>query len=339
MTTPTNNDVTFICDAQGNRTSVILTISRYEQLIQYEQLIENLTKQLGTTGANNLGNTARDSKQDTDQEVAASSALPGQIAHQTAHSSGLNELIQSETLQIAGQAENELTTANGNTNVKKRKLSLVADINPNEEEDKGRANTNFIKVKNKTKHKSGAKDSASSTDSSSVFTLDDPDLIDQKSEDQEYIVTKRGKYRKLYFSSRNSGVGSYNATGYVLPDHGKNYFVILHGTKINHQVANSLRDNVKKTRDRLINEKVLVSTDYNYQFTKDVAFNSSSIAASLVAGSNRSGPEAWKDNMNVHVIGEIYDSPDKAKKAGKKSQAANEDNVVANNSGKASPED
>lgn len=114
-------------------------------------------------------------------------------------------------------------------------------------------------------------------------------------------------YISLRFFTRDYASGRYNydAKGYVCEKNGKIYFVITKGSLANLSAANSLRDKVKGERQKLIDRKLVKEYNGYYRFTEDVYYNSSSMAASVVAGSNRSGYEAWKasDGVMLKVMG------------------------------------
>ncbi len=94
---------------------------------------------------------------------------------------------------------------------------------------------------------------------------------------------------KLHFQSK-AGI----AFGYTLGKGRQAGFVVLKGSVASIRCADSLREKVISTRTALIDKGSLAVRSDCYEFLEDVNFNSSSLAASLIAGNNRSGVEAWR---------------------------------------------
>ena len=59
----------------------------------------------------------------------------------------------------------------------------------------------------------------------------------------------------------------------------------------------------EKIRQRLVEEGALIAENGRLMFTKDVSANSSSQAASIIAGGNRSGPGSWR--LGNKALGEL----------------------------------
>ena len=85
------------------------------------------------------------------------------------------------------------------------------------------------------------------------------------------------------------------ALGYPVGQRHKPGFVVLSGSTVNGEQAESLREPVITLRQELLQKGVLVAEAAGYRFVQDQLFNSPSLAASLIAGNNRSGLDAWSN--------------------------------------------
>ena len=85
------------------------------------------------------------------------------------------------------------------------------------------------------------------------------------------------------------------ASGYPVGQRHKPGFMVLSGSTLIAGQADSLRGPVIALRDELLAKGVVVAEGEGYRFTQDQLFNSPSLAASLVAGNNRSGLDAWSN--------------------------------------------
>jgi Domain of unknown function (DUF4357) len=68
--------------------------------------------------------------------------------------------------------------------------------------------------------------------------------------------------------------------------------------------AKSLEGGYHQLKESLVSKGILSLKDGKYVFTADYTFNSSTAAASVVSGSQRSGPATWKDE-DGKTLGEI----------------------------------
>ncbi len=71
--------------------------------------------------------------------------------------------------------------------------------------------------------------------------------------------------------------------------------MVLAGSRVHGEQADSLREPVIELRQNLLQKGVLIIDGAGYLFTQDQLFNSPSLAASLIAGNNRSGLDAWSN--------------------------------------------
>ncbi len=85
------------------------------------------------------------------------------------------------------------------------------------------------------------------------------------------------------------------AKGYPVGQRHKSGFMVAKGSTCSLEQASSLRQAVIDLRLQLLEKGVLVKTETCYIFMEDHLFNSPSLAASLVAGNNRSGLDAWSN--------------------------------------------
>lgn len=85
------------------------------------------------------------------------------------------------------------------------------------------------------------------------------------------------------------------AQGYPVGKPQKPGFMVLKGSTATLEQADSLRQPVIELRQSLLSQGILVKMPDGYVFTADHLFNSPSLAASLIAGNNRSGLDAWSN--------------------------------------------
>ncbi|MGL5129609.1 MAG: DUF4357 domain-containing protein [Aeromonas popoffii] len=99
--------------------------------------------------------------------------------------------------------------------------------------------------------------------------------------------------RELYHFN---GKGA-EAHGYPVGKRQHPGFMVLAGSTANGEDAASLRDAVIELRQELLGKGILtLRSEGGLVFTADQLFNSPSVAASLVAGNNRSGLDAWQNS-------------------------------------------
>lgn len=83
-------------------------------------------------------------------------------------------------------------------------------------------------------------------------------------------------------------------------------FVVLKGSQAKKKTSPSL-DSFLKLRERLISDSVLVDVSADsdlLEFSEDVAFSSTSAAATIVRGGNRSGPSEWRHKQSGATYGD-----------------------------------
>ncbi len=73
----------------------------------------------------------------------------------------------------------------------------------------------------------------------------------------------------------------------------ENGFVVLKGSHAKAGETDTLGDSYRSLRDDLKEKGVLVEREGRLAFSQDYAFKSSSAAAAVVSGSQRSGPQTW----------------------------------------------
>ncbi len=72
-------------------------------------------------------------------------------------------------------------------------------------------------------------------------------------------------------------------------------FVVFKGSEATLADTTSLQSSTKALKDTLKKNGVLIEDEGKLKFTQDYSFRSSSAAAGVVAGSQRSGPASWKN--------------------------------------------
>ncbi len=94
----------------------------------------------------------------------------------------------------------------------------------------------------------------------------------------------------------------YTATGQQTDDG----FVVFAGSQTSLLISNSAPKKVQSLRENYIEEGILVKEVDCHRFTKDVVFSSSSYAASMIAGTSRSGPQSWlsEDGRSLAIVEE-----------------------------------
>ena len=85
-------------------------------------------------------------------------------------------------------------------------------------------------------------------------------------------------------------VGKVTANGRVTDDG----FLLLKGSQIAYKSSPSMPDKNRLFKDQMIADGLLENKGSYYLLVKDKLLSSSSYAATLVAGSSRSGPQSWK---------------------------------------------
>ena len=73
-----------------------------------------------------------------------------------------------------------------------------------------------------------------------------------------------------------------------------NQFVVHKNSTANLEPRPSISRNHRKAREALVEEGALVPNGDKYRFTRDVTFNSPSLAASLVRACSSNGKKLWK---------------------------------------------
>ncbi len=99
-----------------------------------------------------------------------------------------------------------------------------------------------------------------------------------------------GERERYYFSVKGA-----EACGYPVGARQKPGFMVMSGSRVNNEQADSLREPVIELKRTLLDKGVLIAEGEGYRFTQDQLFNSPSLAASLIAGNNRSGLDAWSN--------------------------------------------
>lgn len=109
---------------------------------------------------------------------------------------------------------------------------------------------------------------------------------------QKALSDNKPGERELYHFN---GKGA-EAHGYPVGKRQNPGFMVQAGSTANSEDAASLREAVIELRQELLGKGVLTPHGPGFLFTADQLFNSPSLAASLVAGNNRSGLDAWQNS-------------------------------------------
>ncbi|MDD2343928.1 MAG: DUF4357 domain-containing protein [Tolumonas sp.] len=118
------------------------------------------------------------------------------------------------------------------------------------------------------------------------------DIFDELMTLQKALMSTKPNEREMYrFLVKDA-----EASGYPVGQRYKPGFMIAQGSTATLEQAGSLRQAVIDLRNNLLVKGVLVRTNNCYLFTDDYLFNSPSLAASLIAGNNRSGLDAWSND-------------------------------------------
>ena len=88
---------------------------------------------------------------------------------------------------------------------------------------------------------------------------------------------------------------SWRATAYVTP----NGFLVVQGSTSSKALSPSTRPGYRRRWEKLKKDRVLTAQEKCLIFSRDFEFSSSSTAASIIAGHNKTGPLAWKDDKGV----------------------------------------
>ena len=84
-------------------------------------------------------------------------------------------------------------------------------------------------------------------------------------------------------------------------------FVLFEGSDISGKISKSMPGKTGAIREKWLTDGTIVPNGENYRLTKDSILSSSSYAAVLVAGTNRSGPQSWidKNGRSLKVVEEM----------------------------------
>ncbi|PJG58333.1 DUF4357 domain-containing protein [Aeromonas cavernicola] len=111
---------------------------------------------------------------------------------------------------------------------------------------------------------------------------------------QKALADNQPGERELYYFN---GKGA-QAYGYPVGNRKNPGFIVLSGSTTNGEDATSLREAVKDLRNMLLAKGIMIArSEGGFLFVADQLFNSPSLAASLVAGNNRSGLDAWQNSV------------------------------------------
>jgi hypothetical protein len=79
--------------------------------------------------------------------------------------------------------------------------------------------------------------------------------------------------------------------------HNDEGFLLLKDSEISPETTTSIPSSILELRKKLQEEKMISNSGNKFILLKDIIVSSSSYAAALVAGTNRSGPQSWKDSQ------------------------------------------
>ncbi|GAA4498103.1 DUF4357 domain-containing protein [Pseudaeromonas paramecii] len=123
------------------------------------------------------------------------------------------------------------------------------------------------------------------------------DIYDELMALQKALQESRPGERELYHFHVKGAV----ASGYPVGQRHQPGFMLLAGSTLVAEQADSLREAVIELRLSLQAKGLLVTEAPGYRLTEDYLFNSPSLAASLVAGNNRSGLDAWRNDAGFSL--------------------------------------
>jgi len=116
--------------------------------------------------------------------------------------------------------------------------------------------------------------------------------------------SKPGQRERYHFAANGA-----EASGYPVGPRHKPGFLVLQGSSVNTALAGSLRPAVVELCTQLQAKGVLVSEGARLRFVADQVFHSPSLAASLIAGNNRSGLDAWRNGAGFTLKQSGYGKP------------------------------
>lgn len=122
---------------------------------------------------------------------------------------------------------------------------------------------------------------------------------------QKALSDSKPGQRELYHFAANGA----EASGYPVGPRHKPGFMVLQGSGVNTVLAGSLRQAVIDLCSQLQAKGVLVSEGGGLRFVADQVFHSPSLAASLIAGNNRSGLDAWRNEGGFTLKQSGYGKP------------------------------
>lgn len=279
----------YICDENGNHVAIVLPLARYRELIGIETVLKSLSskvnKDIKTNGRKPQSKSQHFSGNGMNQSSSFNPDNTGDPDN-SSQTSLSEEQSDSKTLFSSGANNSQGGSVSGAVSPQSRDPLFDPENFTSELE----ALSSY--AQDQMNNTSGG--FRSRLINSCSFSTKTGVPIDWDS------LERVNGHIKLYFQSK-AGL----AYGYVMGWGRQAQFVVLKGSVASIQCADSLRDKVIATREKLIADGSIVVTPDYYEFTKDVNFNSSSLAASLIAGNNRSGAEAWhaSNKMSLKEMG------------------------------------
>jgi hypothetical protein len=333
-----DSNVTYVCDSQGNKISVVVNIERYKKLLEFERIVRNFYTEINESSHDSLQNEGEkisDLKNFLPEFNAASGLNVREAESGLADNPVQEKIITGENNDLPEQAKilsnkksDKIMSPHGMQGSSLQEgqsfeKSQTAVINANVSENDGSApdgqhftnsevkqktgENSLIKIKKKdeeNKHQPKVKDHSADSKKQKNTASEISDFATKNNYDElklikEYnlesvIVDSVPHIKYKYTTNKASSKNYFEAYGYFATAGSKKGFVIMKGSCINKTHAESVRLTVKKERERLVREGIVYESGDSLCFSSSVVYNSPSLAASVVAGSNRSGFEAWK---------------------------------------------
>ena len=131
----------------------------------------------------------------------------------------------------------------------------------------------------------------------------------------ESVIVNDVPHIKFKYASTKPGTKNiYESYGYFTYINSRKCFVVMKGSLISKNCADSVRNTVKEERNRLIKDGIVTETEdaLSLCYNSSVPYNSPSLAASVISGSNRSGFDAWRASNGLIMKKLIEDGIEQA---------------------------
>ncbi len=221
--------------------------------------------------------------------------------------------VTSEKTRKSEKARKNGTPDSGKSASDSEEKSSAATADKKQKAKKNGGSSDSSARRAKTRASSSEITFSSSYPEETIRLMDEMKLI--KKFNLESVIVNDVPHIKFKYASTKPGTkNNYESYGYFTFINSKKCFVVMKGSIISKNCADSVRNTVKEERTRLINEGIVTETEDELSlcYNSSVPYNSPSLAASVISGSNRSGFDAWRASNGLIMKKLIEDGNDQA---------------------------